>query len=155
MYEAVLGREGFRKGMDLYFQRHDGQVGNTEEKQKNSDAHTQHQRLLWLCRATAALPVSAPAAAVFISSLPQMRALTAAARNSAPVCPARPSPATTSWRPWRTPTARTCPTWPSALCCAVPAVHAVLWLLHGAAPVAPLLLPATPRLHRAPPAPRP
>lgn len=26
MYEAVLGKEGFRKGMDLYFQRHDGQV---------------------------------------------------------------------------------------------------------------------------------
>ena len=26
MYEAVLGKAGFRKGMDLYFQRHDGQV---------------------------------------------------------------------------------------------------------------------------------
>lgn len=26
LYEAVLGKEGFRKGMDLYFQRHDGQV---------------------------------------------------------------------------------------------------------------------------------
>lgn len=26
MYEAVLGKEGFRKGMDLYFQRHDGQA---------------------------------------------------------------------------------------------------------------------------------
>jgi aminopeptidase N len=24
MYEQVLGREGFRKGMDLYFKRHDG-----------------------------------------------------------------------------------------------------------------------------------
>jgi aminopeptidase N len=24
MYEAVLGKSGFRKGMDLYFQRHDG-----------------------------------------------------------------------------------------------------------------------------------
>jgi aminopeptidase N len=24
MYETILGREGFRKGMDLYFQRHDG-----------------------------------------------------------------------------------------------------------------------------------
>ncbi len=26
LYEQVLGKEGFRKGMDLYFQRHDGQV---------------------------------------------------------------------------------------------------------------------------------
>ena len=27
LYEAVLGKQGFRKGMDLYFKRHDGQVG--------------------------------------------------------------------------------------------------------------------------------
>lgn len=27
LYEQVLGKAGFRKGMDLYFQRHDGQVG--------------------------------------------------------------------------------------------------------------------------------
>ena len=26
MYQTLLGREGFRKGMDLYFQRHDGQA---------------------------------------------------------------------------------------------------------------------------------
>ncbi|MGB1012599.1 MAG: aminopeptidase N [Nannocystaceae bacterium] len=26
MYEAILGRDGFRKGMDLYFERHDGQA---------------------------------------------------------------------------------------------------------------------------------
>lgn len=26
MYEALLGKEGFRKGMDLYFKRHDGQA---------------------------------------------------------------------------------------------------------------------------------
>jgi hypothetical protein len=26
LYHTLLGREGFRKGMDLYFQRHDGQV---------------------------------------------------------------------------------------------------------------------------------
>ena len=24
MYETILGRDGFRKGMDLYFKRHDG-----------------------------------------------------------------------------------------------------------------------------------
>ena len=26
MYEAILGKEGFRRGMDLYFERHDGQA---------------------------------------------------------------------------------------------------------------------------------
>src|SRR6185436_15998073 len=26
MYATILGRDGFRKGMDLYFQRHDGQA---------------------------------------------------------------------------------------------------------------------------------
>ena len=26
LYQTLLGKEGFRKGMDLYFQRHDGQV---------------------------------------------------------------------------------------------------------------------------------
>ena len=26
MYETLLGKDGFRKGMDLYFSRHDGQV---------------------------------------------------------------------------------------------------------------------------------
>jgi hypothetical protein len=26
MYETLIGRDNFRKGMDLYFQRHDGEV---------------------------------------------------------------------------------------------------------------------------------
>ena len=26
MYRTLLGAEGFRKGMDLYFERHDGQA---------------------------------------------------------------------------------------------------------------------------------
>ena len=26
MYQTLLGKDGFRKGMDLYFQRHDGQA---------------------------------------------------------------------------------------------------------------------------------
>ncbi len=30
MYQTLLGQEGFRKGMDLYFQRHDGQAVSTE-----------------------------------------------------------------------------------------------------------------------------
>jgi len=31
MYETLLGKDGFRKGMDLYFQRHDGQAVTTED----------------------------------------------------------------------------------------------------------------------------
>lgn len=31
MYHTLLGRDGFRKGMDLYFERHDGQAVTTED----------------------------------------------------------------------------------------------------------------------------
>lgn len=31
MYETILGRDGFRRGMDLYFDRHDGQAVTTED----------------------------------------------------------------------------------------------------------------------------
>lgn len=31
MYQTLLGRDGFRNGMDLYFQRHDGQAVTTED----------------------------------------------------------------------------------------------------------------------------
>jgi aminopeptidase N len=31
MYQTLLGREGFRKGMDLYFERHDGQAVTVDD----------------------------------------------------------------------------------------------------------------------------
>ncbi len=31
MYQTLLGKEGFRKGMDLYFKRHDGQAVTTDD----------------------------------------------------------------------------------------------------------------------------
>ena len=31
MYQTLLGRDGFRKGMDLYFERHDGQAVTTDD----------------------------------------------------------------------------------------------------------------------------
>jgi len=31
MYQTLLGRDGFRKGMDLYFKRHDGQAVTTDD----------------------------------------------------------------------------------------------------------------------------
>ena len=30
MYATLLGKEGFRRGMDLYFERHDGQAVTTD-----------------------------------------------------------------------------------------------------------------------------
>ncbi len=40
MYETLLGREGFRKGMDLYFERHDGQAVTCDDfKKAMSDAN--------------------------------------------------------------------------------------------------------------------
>jgi aminopeptidase N len=34
MYQTLLGREGFRKGMDLYFERHDGQAVECDDFRK-------------------------------------------------------------------------------------------------------------------------
>ena len=31
MYENLLGVEGFRSGMDLYFERHDGQAATCDD----------------------------------------------------------------------------------------------------------------------------
>ncbi len=40
MYQTLLGKEGFRKGMDLYFQRHDGQAVTTDDfRQAMADAN--------------------------------------------------------------------------------------------------------------------
>ena len=45
MYETLLGREGFRRGLDLYFQRHDGQAVTTEDfLQAMSDANGENLR---------------------------------------------------------------------------------------------------------------
>ncbi|CDJ48286.1 hypothetical protein, conserved [Eimeria brunetti] len=39
-YQTLLGREGFRKGMDLYFQRHDGQAVTCDDfRQAMADAN--------------------------------------------------------------------------------------------------------------------
>jgi aminopeptidase N len=39
MYQTLLGRDGFRKGMDLYFQRHDGQAVECDDfRQAMADA---------------------------------------------------------------------------------------------------------------------
>ncbi len=44
MYQTLFGREGFRRGMDLYFQRHDGQAVTTEDF-RNAMADANHTDL--------------------------------------------------------------------------------------------------------------
>ncbi len=49
MYQTLLGREGFRRGMDLYFERHDGQAVTTDDfraamADANREDLTQFQR---------------------------------------------------------------------------------------------------------------
>ncbi len=40
MYQTLLGRDGFRRGMDLYFKRHDGQAVTTDDfRQAMADAN--------------------------------------------------------------------------------------------------------------------
>lgn len=40
MYETLLGKDGFRRGMDLYFERHDGQAVTTDDfRQAMADAN--------------------------------------------------------------------------------------------------------------------
>ncbi|BBP43993.1 aminopeptidase N [Thiosulfativibrio zosterae] len=41
LYQTLLGRDGFRKGMDLYFQRHDGQAVTVEDF-RNAMADANH-----------------------------------------------------------------------------------------------------------------
>ncbi len=62
MYEAVLGKDGFRKGMDLYFQRHDGQAVTCDDfLAAMSDANGKDLSSLavW-CAAPAAFPLATP-----------------------------------------------------------------------------------------------
>ncbi|HXN16012.1 MAG TPA: aminopeptidase N, partial [Usitatibacter sp.] len=52
MYATILGKEGFRRGMDLYFQRHDGQAVTCDDfRAAMADANgvdlTQFQRWYW------------------------------------------------------------------------------------------------------------
>lgn len=41
MYETLLGRDGFRKGMDLYFERHDGNAVTCDDFRSAMQARSQ------------------------------------------------------------------------------------------------------------------
>lgn len=57
LYSTLLGKEGFRKGMDKYFERHDGQVrAKTGESRRSLSIRT----LAIYFQAYVALPASLP-----------------------------------------------------------------------------------------------
>jgi hypothetical protein len=65
LYHTLLGAEGFRKGMDLYFQRHDGQVCVcafvcvcVEEREREREREAEHNRRAGglRCRASCSFP---------------------------------------------------------------------------------------------------
>ena len=54
MIQSLLGREGFRKGLDLYFDRHDGQAATVEEFVacfEDSSAKSLRQFMTWYAQA--------------------------------------------------------------------------------------------------------
>ncbi|KAK9094788.1 hypothetical protein Scep_026257 [Stephania cephalantha] len=54
MYKTLLGSEGFRKGMDLYFKRHDGQAVTCEDffaAMRDANDANFHNFLLWYSQA--------------------------------------------------------------------------------------------------------
>ncbi|PIA34216.1 hypothetical protein AQUCO_03800066v1 [Aquilegia coerulea] len=54
MYKTLLGSQGFRKGMDLYFKRHDGQAVTCEEffaAMRDANEANFHNFLLWYSQA--------------------------------------------------------------------------------------------------------
>ncbi|MFI5026889.1 MAG: aminopeptidase N, partial [Solirubrobacterales bacterium] len=54
MIQTLLGREGFRKGMDLYFERHDGQAATVEDFVacfEDADGRDLQQFLTWYSQA--------------------------------------------------------------------------------------------------------
>ena len=54
MIETILGRDGFRRGMDLYFERHDGQAATIEDfiaSFEDASGHDLSQFKLWYSQA--------------------------------------------------------------------------------------------------------
>jgi hypothetical protein len=118
LYEQVLGKAGFRKGMDLYFQRHDGQVSGTAWRYclavlPGGTALMILQFPGDICLITRAHGLPRLAYPVSLRILPLLPAPPPPKSAFSP-CPARRrSPATTSWPPCLTPTGRTSLTLPS------------------------------------------
>ncbi|NHQ81303.1 aminopeptidase N [Chromobacterium vaccinii] len=84
MYETLLGRDGFRKGMDLYFKRHDGQAVTCDDfRAAMADANDVDlsQFALWYSQA------GTPRLAVSSSYNPAERSYTLTVKQSCPATP--------------------------------------------------------------------
>ncbi|KIA82140.1 aminopeptidase N [Chromobacterium piscinae] len=84
MYETLLGRDGFRKGMDLYFKRHDGQAVTCDDfRAAMADANGAdlEQFALWYSQA------GTPRLAVSSSYNPAERSYTLTVKQSCPATP--------------------------------------------------------------------
>lgn len=84
MYETLLGRDGFRKGMDLYFKRHDGQAVTCDDfRAAMADANDAdlEQFALWYSQA------GTPRLAVSSSYNPAEQSYTLTVKQSCPATP--------------------------------------------------------------------
>ncbi|OHX14118.1 aminopeptidase N [Chromobacterium sphagni] len=84
MYETLLGRDGFRKGMDLYFKRHDGHAVTCDDfRAAMADANDADltQFALWYSQA------GTPRLAVSSSYSPVERSYTLTVKQSCPATP--------------------------------------------------------------------
>jgi aminopeptidase N len=87
MIETIVGREGFRKGMDLYFKRHDGQAVRTDDfvaamEDANSIDLTQFKN--WYDQA------GTPQVKATATHDPKMRTFKITLEQSCPVAPGQP-----------------------------------------------------------------
>ena len=87
MYERVLGKEGFRKGMDLYFERHDGQAVTCDDfRSAMADANGADLSAFarWYEQA------GTPEVTVATAHDPAERTFTVTARQRTPAAPGQP-----------------------------------------------------------------
>ncbi len=97
MYQALLGREGFRRGMDLYFERHDGQAVTCDDfRAAMADANDVDLEQFGLWYSQAGTPVLESRG----SHDPVARTYTLTLRQSCP-----PTPGQSAKRPFHMPVA--------------------------------------------------
>ncbi len=88
MYQALLGREGFRRGMDLYFERHDGQAVTCDDfRAAMADANDVDLEQFGLWYSQAGTPVLESSG----SHDPVARTYTLTLRQSCPPTPGQPA----------------------------------------------------------------
>ncbi|KAJ7557437.1 hypothetical protein O6H91_05G126600 [Diphasiastrum complanatum] len=87
MYQTLLGKQGFRKGMDLYFERHDGQAVACEDffaAMRDANEADMSSFLLWYSQA------GTPLLTVTTAYNPDTRCFTLKCRQEIPPTPGQP-----------------------------------------------------------------